>query len=102
MPSRAIELPMNCSSGISNLGNVFLLAHVVDFCSGWSDSLSLHFHLDDLDLHCIFDLLIHLPFLSGWMLSLRRHLEKFWAVSPPLGSRLAGNLCSQLVHWILS
>ena len=60
VPPRALDMPMNCSSGISNLGNFFLLAHMVDFSPGWSDSLSLHFHLDDLDLHCIFDLLVHL------------------------------------------
>ena len=67
---RALDVPMNCSSGISNLVNFFflLLAQVVDFCPGWSDSLSLHFYLDDLDLHSIFDLLVHLgPFLSGGM-----------------------------------
>ena len=56
----ALDMPMNCSSGISNLENFFLLAHVVDFSPGCSDSLSLHFHLDDLDLHCIFDSLVHL------------------------------------------
>ena len=68
---RALDMPMNCSSGISNLWNFFLLAHVVDCFPGWSDSLSLHFHLDDLDLHCILDLFVHLgPFL-------RRHLEDF-------------------------
>ena len=32
--SRAIELPMNCSSGISNLANFCSLDHVVDF-SPW-------------------------------------------------------------------
>ena len=61
----ALDMPMNCSSGISNLENFFLLAHVVDFSPGCSDSLSLHFHLDDLDLRCIFDSLGHLGlFLS--------------------------------------
>ena len=34
VPPRAIELPMKCSSGISNLGNFCLLDHVVDF-SPW-------------------------------------------------------------------
>ena len=80
VPPRALDMPMNCSSEISNLGNFCLLAHVVDSSPGWSDSLSLHFHLDDLDHHCIFDLLVHLgPFLSG-------------SVWP-------GHVCSQLVHW---
>ena len=71
-------MPMNCSSGISNLRNFCLLHHAVGFSPGWSDSLSLHFHLDDLDIHCIFDLLVHMgPFLPGGVLSLRRHLEDF-------------------------
>ena len=67
----ALDMPMNCSSRISNLENFFLLAHVVDFSPGCSDSLSLHFHLDDLDLHCIFDSLVQLG------LFLRSHLEDF-------------------------
>ena len=78
VPPRALDMPMNCSSKISNLWNFSLLAHLVDCFPGWSDSLSLHFHLDDLDLHCIFGLFVHLgPFLSSRMLSVRRHLEDF-------------------------
>ena len=66
VPPRAL---VNCSSGISNLGNFCLLAHVVDFAPGWSDSLSLRFRLGGLDLDCVFDSLVHLgPFLSGRML----------------------------------
>ena len=34
VPPRAIELPMNCSLGISNLVNICSLDHVVDF-SPW-------------------------------------------------------------------
>ena len=60
VPPQALDMPLDCSSGISNLGNFCLLHHVVGFSPGWSDSLSLHFRLDDLDLHCVFDLLVHL------------------------------------------
>ena len=65
---RALDIPMN-SSKFSNLGNVCLLAHVVE--GGF-----IFTALDDLDLHCIFDLLVYLGhFLSGRVVSLRRHLE---------------------------
>ena len=49
---------MYCFSGISILSNFDLLDHVIDFYLEWSDSLSLHFHLDDLvllHLHEVFD-----------------------------------------------
>ena len=97
----ALDMPMNCSSRISNLENFF-------FCLlTWSTFL-----LDVRVLfHCTFILMI-LTFTAsstrlftcdfsypGEMLSLRRHLVVFWAALPPLGSRVAGHVCSQLVHW---
>ena len=48
--SRRSPCSMWCFSGISSLGSCLLLDHVIDFSSGWSDSLSLHLHLDDLVL----------------------------------------------------
>ena len=81
------------------LANFCLLDLVIDFSLGWSDSVSLRFHLDDLDLRCVLDSLGRLgPLLSWRMLSLHRHLEDFWAVSLPLGSRLGGHVCPQLVQ----
>ena len=78
VPPRALDMPMNCSfSDVESGEFLFACSRVVDFSPG-SDSLSLHIYLGDLDLCCIFDLLVHLgTFLSWRMLSLRRHLEDF-------------------------
>ena len=89
---------MNCWF-LRNLANFCLLDLVIDFAPGWSDSVSLRFHLDDLDLRCVLDSLGRLgPLLSWRMLSLHRHLEDFWAVSLPLSSQLGGHVCPQLVQ----
>ena len=102
VPPRALDMPMNCSSGISNVVNFF-------FCLlTW-----LTFLLDGRILfHCTCILMI-LTFTASstclftWDLSCPGEcflcvvILTIWAASPPLGSRWL-DTCSELVHWIQS
>ena len=53
------------------LANFCLLDLVIDFFPGWSDSVSLRFHLDDLDLRCVLDSLGRLGPLLSWSVILK-------------------------------
>ena len=65
---------------------------MVDFSPGRSDSLSLHFHLDDLDLHCIFDLPVRVNAFSAS--SSWRFLGGFTSTGFTLGSTRMFATCS--------
>ena len=86
----------------SRILGISVCLHVVASSPGWSDSLSLHFHLDDIDLHCVFDLLVHLTFPVWWnaFLAFTVGWTRVLALFTAAGSCLAAcpQFASNLLH----